>query len=223
MGRRKGTSAFPVARIKKMMQADEEVGKIATATPVLVAKALECMMEYVLHEAAQEARSRSTTTLTPQHLKLAVMRNDSFDFLRPLFSAVDLRTDDNHASPRPRRRRSQIAPPAHALNKRPRSPSSPSSPPSHLPKTPRSAPPPHYPETPPSSSNPSPTTHTNANSAHQKQHHQQQDDDEEEDYDEDDHNQPATPQSPSPPNNNSDNDNNPTRAADRVSVHALLS
>jgi len=37
MGRRKSsTAAFPPSRIKKMMQADEDVGKVATATPVLV-------------------------------------------------------------------------------------------------------------------------------------------------------------------------------------------
>lgn len=37
MGRRKSsTAAFPPSRIKKMMQADDDVGKVATATPVLV-------------------------------------------------------------------------------------------------------------------------------------------------------------------------------------------
>jgi len=37
MGRRKSsTAAFPPSRIKKMMQADEDVGKVATATPILV-------------------------------------------------------------------------------------------------------------------------------------------------------------------------------------------
>lgn len=88
MGRRKGTSAFPVARIKKMMQSDDDVGKIATVTPVLVAKALECMMEQVLTEAAQVAHQRHTRTVTPQHLRHCVVSNDAFDFLRPTLAHV---------------------------------------------------------------------------------------------------------------------------------------
>lgn len=88
MGRRRGSSAFPVARIKKMMQADDDVGKIATATPVLVAKALECMMEHVLQDAASVARARHTRTVTPQHLRHAVLHNDAFDFLRPTLAHV---------------------------------------------------------------------------------------------------------------------------------------
>lgn len=89
MGRRRGTSAFPVARIKKMMQSDDEVGKIATVTPMLVAKALECMMELVVTEASQVAIDRRSRTVTPLHLKTCVMRNESFDFLRHVFDAVE--------------------------------------------------------------------------------------------------------------------------------------
>lgn len=38
MGKRSNVCKFPVARIKKIMQADEEVGKVAQATPVVVCK-----------------------------------------------------------------------------------------------------------------------------------------------------------------------------------------
>lgn len=36
MGKRSNVCKFPVARIKKIMQADEDVGKVAQATPVVV-------------------------------------------------------------------------------------------------------------------------------------------------------------------------------------------
>lgn len=36
MGKRSNASKFPVARIKKMMQADEDIGKVAQATPVVI-------------------------------------------------------------------------------------------------------------------------------------------------------------------------------------------
>lgn len=95
MGRRRGTSAFPSARIKKMMQADEDVGKIATVTPMLVAKALECMMEQVITETAHIALDRRSRTVTPLHLKACVMSNDNFDFLRPVFQEVHGTLDDS--------------------------------------------------------------------------------------------------------------------------------
>lgn len=82
MGKKKGTSYFPVARIKKMMQADEDVGKIATTTPILVGKALECMIEDVLTAAANVAISRRAKTVQPAHLREAIDAADAFDFLR---------------------------------------------------------------------------------------------------------------------------------------------
>lgn len=102
MGRRRGSSTFPVARIKKIMQADEDVGKIATATPVLVAKALECLMEDVLRDAAAIALNRRTKTVTPQHLKQSVSAEAHFDFLRPTFATVPS-LDDANAPPPTRR------------------------------------------------------------------------------------------------------------------------
>lgn len=38
MGKRNRTAAFPLQRVKKIMQADEDVGKVAQATPVVVCK-----------------------------------------------------------------------------------------------------------------------------------------------------------------------------------------
>lgn len=40
MGKRSNASKFPVARIKKIMQADEDVGKVAQATPVVICESL---------------------------------------------------------------------------------------------------------------------------------------------------------------------------------------
>lgn len=127
MGRRKGNSTFPVARIKKMMQSDDDVGKIATVTPVLVAKALECMMEYVLQEAARVALDKSTKTVTPQHLKACVMQNDSFDFLRDVLGAVpedvQKKRSRSPGAPAPkRRRRVKNDPPAEKATVQPTTP-----------------------------------------------------------------------------------------------------
>lgn len=71
------------------MQLDEEVGKLASATPVMVcqchrllrvgflglfiltvssAKSLECFLQLLVEETAKEARSRGSKKLTAYHL-----------------------------------------------------------------------------------------------------------------------------------------------------------
>lgn len=95
MGRRKQTTAFPTARIKKIMQQDDEVGKIATNTPALVGKALECLMEDLLRDSANIAIGKRAKTLTPSHLKASISARVQFDFLRPLLANVPDITENN--------------------------------------------------------------------------------------------------------------------------------
>ncbi len=110
MGRRKGTTAFPIARIKKIMQSDDDVGKIATNTPALVGKALECLMEDLLRDSAAVALQRRAKTLTPSHIKASVGGRAQFDFLRPLVANVPDVADTVDA--KPKRPRSAV-PPLH--------------------------------------------------------------------------------------------------------------
>jgi len=48
--KKKYKTRFPMARIKKIMQSDEEVGKIALATPILISKALELFMRDLIQK-----------------------------------------------------------------------------------------------------------------------------------------------------------------------------
>ncbi|KAF2674195.1 histone-fold-containing protein [Microthyrium microscopicum] len=79
---------FPVARIKRIMQADEDVGKVAQVTPVAVAKALELFMVSLITRSAGEARTRNSKRVLPGHLKAAVMGDEQFDFLNEIVSKV---------------------------------------------------------------------------------------------------------------------------------------
>ena len=88
MGRRRGLSASPVARLRKMMQSDDDVGKIATTTPSLAAKALECLIKVILRESANTTLECRSKTVTPQHLTQLVPMNDEFEFLRPVLGNV---------------------------------------------------------------------------------------------------------------------------------------
>lgn len=79
---------FPVARIKRIMQADEEVGKVAQVTPVAVSKALELFMISLCTKSASIARNASSKRITAAHLKAAIEADDQFDFLNEITSKV---------------------------------------------------------------------------------------------------------------------------------------
>lgn len=60
------------------MQMDEEVGKLASATPVMIctsargradaAKSLECFLQLLIDETAKETRERGSRKMVPYHL-----------------------------------------------------------------------------------------------------------------------------------------------------------
>ena len=67
--KKKFNARFPPARIKKIMQLDEDVGKVASAVPVMISRALEIFMENLLVQSSQLAESKGARTLTTSHLK----------------------------------------------------------------------------------------------------------------------------------------------------------
>ncbi|KAL1920148.1 uncharacterized protein VTP21DRAFT_1294 [Calcarisporiella thermophila] len=86
--KKKYKTKFPVARIKKIMQMDEDVGKVAQATPVLISKALELFMQSLIDEACKEARVRNAKRLSVAHLKKTVLSTEQFDFLRDVVADI---------------------------------------------------------------------------------------------------------------------------------------
>ncbi|GAB1208281.1 hypothetical protein APSETT445_007024 [Aspergillus pseudonomiae] len=79
---------FPVARIKRIMQADEDVGKVAQVTPIAVSKALELFMISLVTKAAKEAKDRNSKRVTASHLKQAVSKDEVLDFLADIIAKV---------------------------------------------------------------------------------------------------------------------------------------
>lgn len=80
---------FPTARIKRIMQADEEVGKVAQQTPIAVGKALELFMIQLVSKSAEVARDKNSKRVTPAMLKAVVEADDQWDFLRDIVSKVE--------------------------------------------------------------------------------------------------------------------------------------
>lgn len=108
---------FPTARIKRIMQADEDVGKVAQVTPVVMgeffslvsilvlgellaamrswtrlthftAKALELFMIRLVTASASVAKNRGSRRVLAAHMKAAVMNDDQFDNLREIVGKV---------------------------------------------------------------------------------------------------------------------------------------
>lgn len=86
--KKKYNARFPPARIKKIMQKDEEVGKVAAPVPVIISRALELFVESLLSRAGAITEARHARTLTPAHLKQCILAERRFDFLQDLVSTV---------------------------------------------------------------------------------------------------------------------------------------
>ncbi|KAJ0055902.1 hypothetical protein NL108_015328 [Boleophthalmus pectinirostris] len=97
--KKKYNARFPPARIKKIMQTDEEIGKVAAAVPVIISRALELFLESLLTKACHVTQSRNAKTMTTSHLKQCIELEQQFDFLKDLVATVpDMQGEgeDNH-------------------------------------------------------------------------------------------------------------------------------
>ncbi|XP_068280895.1 dr1-associated corepressor [Nyctibius grandis] len=86
--KKKYNARFPPARIKKIMQTDEEIGKVAAAVPVIISRALELFLESLLRKACHVTQSRNAKTMTTSHLKQCIELEQQFDFLKDLVATV---------------------------------------------------------------------------------------------------------------------------------------
>ncbi|ETN69534.1 hypothetical protein NECAME_15251 [Necator americanus] len=75
-------------RIKKVMQSDEEIGRMVASVPVAIGRAMEHFAEKFLQAAAQATQLSNSRTLTPAHMKQAMMANRHFHFLADIFKEV---------------------------------------------------------------------------------------------------------------------------------------
>ena len=92
-------TSFPVARIKRIMQADEDVGKVAQVTPHVVSRALELFMIKIISASAVQARggaqaaaaaggAKGSKRVLSQHMKKAIQADQTFDFLETIANKV---------------------------------------------------------------------------------------------------------------------------------------
>lgn len=75
-------------RIKKIMQTDEEVGKVAQAVPVIISRTLELFIQSLLTKTVRVTNARNAKTLSPSHMKQVIESENRFDFLKELVKNV---------------------------------------------------------------------------------------------------------------------------------------
>ncbi|XP_059176480.1 dr1-associated corepressor-like [Physella acuta] len=94
--KKKYNARFPPARIKKIMQTDEDVGKVAAAVPVIISRALEMFIESLILETSKTTIAKNAKTLSTSHIKHTIHSNKQFDFLRDVVANVsDYQAEDN--------------------------------------------------------------------------------------------------------------------------------
>ena len=86
--KKKLDTRFPAARIKKIMQTDEDIGKIAMAVPLLVSKALELFLQDLCDRTYAVTLKRGAKTVNAFHLKQCIQTFNVFDFLKDTVSKV---------------------------------------------------------------------------------------------------------------------------------------
>jgi len=82
--RRYSTARIQPTRIKKVMQSDEEIGRMIASVPVAIGSTMEHFAENLLRSAAQCVQLSSARTLTPSHIRYAILKNSHFSFLETL-------------------------------------------------------------------------------------------------------------------------------------------
>lgn len=64
----------------------QEVGKVAKAAPVLISKALELLIGDLVQSASKVCKSKNAATVNVNHLREAVAKENTFDFLQEVSS-----------------------------------------------------------------------------------------------------------------------------------------
>eukprot|EP00730_Choanoeca_flexa_P015027 TRINITY_DN6786_c0_g1_i6.p1 TRINITY_DN6786_c0_g1~~TRINITY_DN6786_c0_g1_i6.p1 ORF type:complete len:175 (+),score=40.99 TRINITY_DN6786_c0_g1_i6:110-634(+) len=113
----KVTTTFPSAKIKKVMQSDEDVGKISQGAPVVISKVLESFVKDLVSSSCKDEDGAPLASLQAGHLKATINANDRFDFVRDVvakysdaISASKRKAPSKDGQTKPKRKRPAAKP-----------------------------------------------------------------------------------------------------------------
>jgi len=79
---------FPASKIKRIMQSNEDIGKITKETPILVSKTLELFVQDLVTQLANMTQETDVKTISAYHLKQLVKQNKMLDFLEDIVEYI---------------------------------------------------------------------------------------------------------------------------------------
>ncbi|WUR02194.1 dr1-associated corepressor [Vairimorpha necatrix] len=83
-------SVFPAARLKKIMQSNEEVGKMGVSVPFITSKALEMFIEEIVKLTYKELESTKGNRITVEHIRKVIKDNPKYEFLSNVTSEQEM-------------------------------------------------------------------------------------------------------------------------------------
>ncbi len=76
---------FPMARIKRIMQSDDDIGKVSTSAPVVLSKAIELFMRELVGECANNGKGK----IGIGDLLFVINGNKKFEFLKTVIEKTE--------------------------------------------------------------------------------------------------------------------------------------
>lgn len=73
---------FPPAKVKKIMQTDEDIGKVSQATPVIAGRSLEFFIALLVKRSSDTAKEMGCKRISGEVMKETILTDEKFDFLR---------------------------------------------------------------------------------------------------------------------------------------------
>ncbi|XP_053701908.1 dr1-associated corepressor isoform X1 [Synchiropus splendidus] len=96
--KKKYNVCFPPSRIKKIMQKDPEVGRIAKAVPVVISRVLEMFIKSLLLKTCLITESKSSGTMSVSHMMQCIESESLFHFLKDLAEQAVLKAQKDNRS-----------------------------------------------------------------------------------------------------------------------------
>ncbi|ADM12635.1 class 2 transcription repressor NC2 subunit alpha [Encephalitozoon intestinalis ATCC 50506] len=79
---KKKLTKFPISRLKRIMQLNEDIGKIGASVPVVASKAIEMFLAEVVGLTLKEAKKKNSSRMSPEFIVRAIESNSKFEFLK---------------------------------------------------------------------------------------------------------------------------------------------
>lgn len=81
---KKKLTRFPISRLKKIMQLNEDIGKIGASVPVVASKSIELFLTEFVGLVVEEAKKKGTSRLSLEFITKVIEENPKFEFLKNL-------------------------------------------------------------------------------------------------------------------------------------------